>query len=65
MRYWTGDAAFEVPCPKCGTTVEIFKDESSGRCPKCRHRFKNPRTDFRCAEWCEHAAECLGFVWYR
>jgi len=62
MRYWKDDAAFEVPCPKCGHSVELFKDEMSGRCPKCSHRFKNPKADFACATWCAYAEECLGFA---
>ena len=62
MRYWKDDAAFEVPCPKCGYSVELFKDETSGRCPKCAHRFKNPKMDFECATWCAYAEECLGFA---
>jgi hypothetical protein len=61
-RYWTGEVAFDVSCPKCGSKVEFFKDESSGRCPNCDHRFRNPRVSFDCAKWCAHAGECLGFV---
>lgn len=61
-RYWGDDAAFEVPCPKCGRSVEIFKDESSAKCTGCQHRFRNPRVDLKCAEWCAYAKECLGFA---
>ncbi len=60
MRYWKEDAVFEVPCPKCDRAVEFFKDESSGRCTKCGHRFSNPRISFDCAKWCSFAEECLG-----
>lgn len=60
MRYWKGDAAFEVPCPKCGHAVELFKDESSARCTGCGHRFKNPQIDLACAQWCAFAEQCLG-----
>lgn len=60
--YWKEDAVFEVPCPKCDAAVEFFKDESSGRCRSCGHRFRNPRISFDCAEWCAYAEECLGFV---
>ena len=62
MRYWQGDPAFEVPCPKCGSAVEIFKDESKGRCTKCGHGFQNPKTDLACAKWCAYAEQCLGFA---
>jgi DNA-directed RNA polymerase subunit RPC12/RpoP len=61
-RYWSGGAIFEVPCPKCGADVEIFQDESSGRCTKCKHKFKNPKRDLKCAEWCAYAEECLGYA---
>lgn len=61
-RYWTGEVAFDVSCPKCSSGVEFFKDESSGRCPNCGHRFRNPRVSFDCAKWCTYAEECLGFV---
>ena len=59
-RYWKEDAAFEAPCPECGAAVEIFKDEGSGRCPGCGHRFRNPKTAFDCAQWCEYAEQCVG-----
>jgi hypothetical protein len=61
-RYWKGDVAFEVPCPQCGATVELFRDENAGRCPRCNHRFPNPGADFGCAQWCSLASECLGFA---
>lgn len=60
-RYWTGEAAFEVPCPKCGRATEFFKDESSRRCPACGFRFQNPQLDLSCATWCAWARQCLGF----
>ena len=60
--YWTGEVAFEAPCPKCNAAVEFFKDETSGRCASCGHRFRNPRVSFDCAKWCSFAEECLGFV---
>ena len=62
MRSWKEDAAFEVPCPKCGHEVEIFRDEVRGRCSKCDHRFDSPKMDLGCAEWCSYAKECLGFA---
>ncbi len=61
-RHWTGDVVSEVPCPACGVSVEFFKDEGSRRCSSCGHRFSNPKMDLSCAEWCEHAEECLGYA---
>ncbi len=60
MRYWKGDAASEVACPKCAAAVEFFKDDTSRRCPYCGHSFPNPKISFDCAQWCEHAEKCLG-----
>ncbi len=62
MRQWKEDAVFETPCPACGVMVEFFKDEGSRRCSGCGHRFKNPKMDLSCAEWCEHAEACLGYA---
>jgi hypothetical protein len=59
---WTGEFAFEAPCPKCDAAVEFFKDETSARCPNCGYRFQNPRASFDCAKWCSFAEQCLGFV---
>jgi hypothetical protein len=42
--------------------VEIFKDESAGRCRTCGHKFLNPGADYGCAQWCSLAKECLGFA---
>ncbi|MGA2066288.1 MAG: DUF3786 domain-containing protein [Thermoguttaceae bacterium] len=61
-RYWTGDPVVETPCPECGATVEIFRDESAGRCRRCGHRFLNPGANFGCAQWCSLAKECVGFI---
>lgn len=60
--YWKDEVVFEAPCPKCDAPVEFFRDEGSGRCPKCGHRFRNPKVSFDCAKWCAFADECLGFV---
>jgi hypothetical protein len=60
--HWTDDFVTETECPACGREMEFFKDESSRRCPKCGHRFTNPKLDLGCAEWCEHAEDCLGYA---
>lgn len=59
-QYWTSDAIYEVPCPKCGAPVEFFKDDSARICPACRTRFANPKLDFGCAAYCPYAAQCVG-----
>ncbi len=58
--YWKGDCVSELPCPRCGSTVEFFKDESSRSCGQCGHRFSNPRVALDCASWCDQAEACLG-----
>jgi hypothetical protein len=60
--FWTGDPIFEMPCPKCGTMVELFRDEGSGRCGNCGHRFPNPKAVVGCAQWCPQAKECGGLA---
>jgi len=60
-RYWRPDDIFNVPCASCGTSIEFFKDDASRRCPKCSARIQNPRLTMGCAQWCEHARECLGY----
>lgn len=59
-RYWSGDDVFEFKCPKCGHAVEFFKDDSQQKCRGCGHRLLNPKMDFGCASYCQHAEQCLG-----
>lgn len=59
-RYWSGEDVFETKCPKCGHTVEFFKDDSQQKCRKCGHRMLNPKIDFGCASYCPYADQCLG-----
>lgn len=58
--YWKPGAIYEVPCPQCGTNVEFFKDDTARKCPKCGHRFVNPKMDFGCAAYCQYAEQCIG-----
>jgi len=60
-RYWRAGDIFEVPCGGCGNAVEFFKDDAARRCRACGRRVVNPRLSLGCAQWCEHAKECLGF----
>ncbi len=59
-QFWTKDAIFEAKCPKCGAMVEFFKDDTTRRCGSCDHKFANPKMDFGCAAYCQHAEACLG-----
>lgn len=59
-RFWDRDAVYDVSCPSCGRLVEFFKDDTIRRCPGCGYRFRNPKLDLGCAEWCPHAEQCLG-----
>jgi predicted RNA-binding Zn-ribbon protein involved in translation (DUF1610 family) len=60
-RFWRPEDIFDVTCGSCGKALEFFKDEGSRRCPQCGTRVANPRMSLGCAQWCEHAKECLGF----
>ncbi len=59
-RYWKPGAIFDEKCPKCGNSVEFFKDDTARKCGKCGHRFINPKMDFGCASYCEFAEQCMG-----
>jgi hypothetical protein len=60
MKYWKASAIFDAQCPKCNTTVEFYKDDTSRKCGNCGHRFVNPKMDFGCASYCPYAEQCLG-----
>ncbi len=59
-RYWEPGAIFETACPRCGHSVEFFKDDPTRTCRKCGHKFVNPKMDFGCAAYCKYAEQCLG-----
>jgi HD superfamily phosphohydrolase YqeK len=59
-QYWRPGAIFEVDCPKCGQSVEFYKDDTSRKCANCGHRFVNPEMDFGCAAYCQFAEQCIG-----
>jgi hypothetical protein len=60
MQFWKAGDIFEVACPRCGGTVEFFKDDTARRCGHCGHRFANPKMDFGCAAYCPYAEQCIG-----
>lgn len=59
-QYWTDNAIYEVECPKCGVSVEFYKDDTTRKCHNCQHRFVNPKMDFGCAAYCQFAEQCIG-----
>jgi len=59
-RFWKPGDIFDAPCPHCGTRIEFWKDEPKVKCPQCRQIVVNPKLDPGCAQWCQHARECLG-----
>jgi hypothetical protein len=60
-RFWRPGDIAEVACGGCGAMLEFFKDEARRRCRKCGKMVTNPKMSLGCAQWCEHAKECLGF----
>jgi len=60
QRFWKPEDIFEVQCPRCGGTVEFFKDEPKLKCRNCGQMVVNPKIDLGCAEWCQYAEQCLG-----
>ena len=48
-----------VPCSKCGSEVEIFSDEPSTKCSKCRTPVYKQAIP-TCAAWCKAATQCIG-----
>lgn len=60
-RFWRPEDIFEIPCGACGAEIEFFKDDVYRRCPSCGARVENPKFNLGCAQWCEHARDCLGY----
>ena len=60
-RYWRPEDIFEIECGNCKSKVEFFKDDASRKCKKCGTKIQNPKLNMGCAQWCEHAKECLGY----
>jgi hypothetical protein len=60
LRFWKLGDIFDVPCPHCGMAIEFWKDEPGVKCPHCGRVIVNPKLDLGCAQWCQHAEQCLG-----
>ncbi len=48
-----------IPCPRCGTEVEIWTDELKASCPHCGNKVLRAQ-QASCIDWCPHARECVG-----
>jgi Zn ribbon nucleic-acid-binding protein len=59
-QFWGPGDIYTVECPKCGSSVEFFKDDIRRRCRKCGYLFLNPKLDLGCARWCQYAEQCVG-----
>lgn len=59
-RFWRPTDIYDIACPNCEESVEFFKDEVKRKCRNCGFMIKNPKIELGCAQWCEHAEECMG-----
>ena len=59
-RFWKGDDASEQPCPRCGKSIEFWKDDFRRRCTHCGELVRNSHFDMGCAKWCQFAEQCVG-----
>lgn len=59
--FWRPGDIYEIACSHCGHELEFFKDDVSRRCTGCGSRVQNPKLNLGCAQWCEHAKQCLGY----
>ncbi len=59
-RSWSPEDVSEKECPACQYNIEFFKFDLMRSCPNCGKDVINPRFNLECAEWCEHAAMCIG-----
>ena len=60
-RFWKPEDIFEIACGHCGQPVEFFKNDGLRYCTQCGSRVVNPKVSVGCAQWCEHARDCLGY----
>jgi len=59
-RFWKADDITELSCPACGAAIELWKDDSKRKCPRCGTLVVNPKIDIGCARWCSFADQCVG-----
>lgn len=58
QRYWKPEDIFLAACPHCRGEIEFWKDEPTRLCPSCGREVRNPKRDFGCVKWCQHAPQC-------
>jgi DNA-directed RNA polymerase subunit RPC12/RpoP len=49
-----------IPCPNCGSSVEIWTDEDETDCPNCGAKVS--RKVQSCLDYCEYAEECKKII---
>ena len=54
----------EIKCVFCNQTVEIWSDETSAICKKCRRKVSRQMLP-SCLDWCSMAKECVGEKKYK
>jgi len=69
MKGCPGSGAIREPRPEeikctCGAKVEIWSDEASTICKKCKKEVKREMLP-TCLDWCAMARECVGDIKYR
>lgn len=48
-----------IKCPYCSGEVEIWTDEATAACPKCKNSVYREQGQ-SCLDWCKYAKECVG-----
>lgn len=48
-----------IKCPFCDAEAEIWTDEVTAKCPKCKKTVTREQGQ-GCLDWCRYAKECVG-----
>ena len=51
--------AVDKKCPSCGYAVEMWTDEATASCPRCKATVA-AAIGASCLDWCAFAKECAG-----
>jgi DNA-directed RNA polymerase subunit RPC12/RpoP len=49
-----------IKCPRCGSDVEIWTDETEAECPECK--LKVSKKNQSCLEYCKYADTCKQII---